>query len=81
MADENKKGKPQYPDINILRSVIYTLDSLPFPLAAARRGDETMSRIAGCLDALEKFVAEAEAAEAPAAEAAEAPEKEVPDNA
>lgn len=73
MADENKKYNPQYPDINILRSVIYTLDSLPFPLGAARRGDETMSRIAGCLDALEQFVAEAEAAEAPA--------KEVPDHA
>lgn len=73
MADENKKDKPQYPDINILRSVIYTLNSLPFPLAAARRGDEMMSRIAGCLDALEQFVAEAEEAEAPA--------KEVPDNA
>ena len=73
MADENKKDNPQYPDINILRSVIYTLDSLPFPLGAARRGDETMSRIAGCLDALEQFVAEAEAAVSPA--------KEVPDNA
>ena len=73
MADEIKEGKPQYPDINILRNVIYTLDTLPFPLGAARRGDETMSRIAGCLDALEQFVAEAEKAEAP--------EKEVPDNA
>lgn len=67
--------KPPYPDISIIHSVIYTLNSLQFPIAAARRGDETMSRIAGCLDALEKFAAEAEAAGA-----AEAPAKEVPDD-
>ncbi len=50
-------------DIVIIKSVIYTLNSLQFPLEAARRGDENMSRIAGCIDVLEQLVEEAEEAE------------------
>ena len=53
-------AKAPSPDIMIIKNVIFTLNNLQFPLEAARRGDENMSKIAGCLEALEQLVAKAE---------------------
>ena len=51
------------PDISVVRAVIKTLDSISFPLAMARKCDPVFSTVAGCVGALEEYVAAVEASE------------------